>query len=262
MPTMTMALTRPISASLADCELTYLERQPIDLDRARVQHAQYEQALRDLGCRVQALPEAPALPDAVFVEDLAIVLDELAVMLRPGVASRRPELESVELGLRGYRPVVRIVPPGTIEGGDVLRLGHSIYVGQSGRTNADGVRQLQALVAPHGYRVEAVPVRGCLHLKSAVSELAADLLLVNPEWVDPAAFGDRRSVAVAPGEPQAANALWVGSGVIFPAAFPETRSTIERLGIAVRAVDVSEVQKAEGAVTCCSLIFSVPQAEG
>jgi dimethylargininase len=262
MPTITLALTRPISASLADCELTYLERQPIDLDRARDQHARYEQALRDVGCRVVALPAAPELPDAVFVEDAAIVLDELAVLTRPGVASRLPELESVETALKRYRRIVRITSPGTLEGGDVLVLGHSIYVGLSGRTNQDGIRQLQAAVAPHGYRVEAVPVRGCLHLKSAVTELAPDLLLVNPGWISPEAFGGRRFVAVAPDEPHAANALRVESGVIFPAAFPETRSAIERQGLAVHAVEVSELQKAEGAVTCCSLIFSVPDAEG
>ncbi len=193
------------------------------MNRARDQHAAYERALRDLGCQVIALPEAPDLADAVFVEDMAIVLDELAVMTMPGVASRRPELELVETALRRYRPVVRIAAPGTLEGGDVLRLGHTIYVGVSSRTNADGVRQLQDLVAPHGYRVESVPVRGCLHLKSAVTELAPDLVLVNPEWVDPGAFGDHRFVAVAPGEPHAANALRIGSSVIFPAAFPATR---------------------------------------
>jgi dimethylargininase len=262
MSTMSLALTRPISASMANCELTYLERQPIDLDRAREQHARYEQALRDLGCRVQSLPEEPELPDAVFVEDMAIVLDELAVLTRPGVASRRPELESVETALARYRPIERIASPGTLEGGDVLVLEHSIYVGLSGRTNQDGIRQLQAAVAPHGYRVEAVPVRGCLHLKSAVAELAPGLLLVNPDWIDASAFGGRRFVAVAPGEPHAANVLRVGSGVIFPAAFPETRLAIEQQGLAVRSVEVSEIQKAEGAVTCCSLIFSVPEAEG
>jgi len=260
MPTLTLALTRPISDRMADCELTYLERQPIDVSRARDQHAAYERALRDLGCQVIALPEAPDLADAVFVEDMAIVLEELAVMTMPGVASRRPELESVETALRRYRPVVRVAAPGTLEGGDVLRLGHTIYVGVSSRTNADGVRQLQDLVAPHGYRVESVPVQGCLHLKSAVTELAPDLVLVNPEWVEPGAFGDHRFVAVAPGEPHAANALRIGSGVIFPAAFPETQTRIEQRGIAVLAVDVSEIQKAEGAVTCCSLILSAPDA--
>jgi dimethylargininase len=260
MPTITLALTRPISASMADCELTFLERQPIDLVRARDQHAGYERALRDLGCQVIPLPEAPDLADSVFVEDMAIVLDELAVLTMPGVASRRPELESVETGLRRYRSVVRIAAPGTLEGGDVLRLGHSIYVGVSSRTNTEGVRQLQDLVAPHGYRVESVPVRGCLHLKSAVTELAPDLVLVNPEWVDPGAFGEYRAVAVVPGEPHAANALRIGSSVIFPTAFPKTRTMLEQRGIAVLGVDVSEIQKAEGAVTCCSLILTAPGA--
>ena len=259
---MILALTRPISASLAECELTYLLRQPIDLDLAREQHARYQQALRDLGCRVQSLPEAPELPDAVFVEDLAVVLDDLAILTRPGAASRRPELESVKTALQRHRLIMRIASPGTLEGGDVLRLGHSIYVGLSGRTNADGVRQLQSLVAPHGYRVEAVPVRGCLHLKSAVTELAPGLLLVNPEWVDPATFGGRRAVAAARDEPQAANALCIGSRVIFPAAFPGTLAVIERQGIAVRVVDVSEIQKAEGGVTCCCLLLSDPEAAG
>lgn len=258
---MILALTRPISASLAQCELTYLSRQPIDLDLARGQHARYQQALRDLGCRVQSLPEAPELPDAVFVEDLAVVLDDLAILTRPGAASRRPELESVETALQRHRSIMRIASPGTLEGGDVLRLGHSIYVGLSGRTNAEGVRQFQSLVAPHGCRVEAVPVRGCLHLKSAVTELAPGLLLVNPEWVDPAMFGGHRAVTVARDEPHAANALCIGSRVIFPAAFPGTLAVIEGQGIAVRVVDVSEIQKAEGGVTCCCLLLSVPEAE-
>jgi len=257
---MPIALTRPISLSLARCELTYQTRQPIDIDRARAQHLEYEQALRELGCRLVRLPEAPDLPDAVFVEDLALVLDEVAILTRPGVESRRPEGAAIEAELASHRTLERIEPPGTLEGGDILRLGRTIYVGRSGRSNAEGIRQLRDRAAPFGYRVDAVPMHGCLHLKSAVTDIAPDRLLVNPRWVDPAVFMGMGWTPVAEGEAHAANALRVGVKVIFPAGFPRTLEVLMREGVDVRPVDVSEVQKAEGAVTCCSLIFEAGTA--
>ena len=257
---MPIALTRPVSLSLAACELTYQTRQPIDIDRARAQHREYAQALREAGCSLVSLPEAAELPDAVFVEDLAVVLDEVAILTRPGVASRRPESASIEAALAPHRPLRRIETPGTLEGGDILRLGRTIYVGRSVRSNAEGIRQLRDRVAPFGYRVEAVSVHGCLHLKSAVTDIAPDRLLVNPRWVDAAAFGGMGWMCVDEGEAHAANALRVGTKVIYPAGFPRTLEMLVRAGVEVRPVDVSEIQKAEGAVTCCSLIFEARTA--
>lgn len=252
---MPIALTRPVSASLAQCELTYLARAPIEIERARRQHEAYEQALRRLGCQVVALPEAPDLPDAVFVEDLALVLDEVGILTRPGAESRRPEAPAVADALGSYRTLRRVEPPGTLEGGDILRLGRTIYVGRSGRSNDEGIRQLAALSAPFGYTVQAVALRGCLHLKSAVTDIAPDRLLLNPAWVAPESFEGWAWMAVAPGEDHAANALRIGDGVIYPASFPRTLEALGRRAGTVIPVDVSEIQKAEGAVTCCSLVF-------
>jgi dimethylargininase len=251
-----LAITRGVSASLADCQLSFVARTGIDLALARRQHAAYCDALAALGCEVHALPALDDLPDAVFVEDVALVLDEVAVMTRPGSPSRRPEVEPMAAVLGGFRQVARIVAPGTLDGGDILRIGRDVYVGQAARSNADALSQLAALLAPFGYRVHGVPTRGCLHLKSAATLVADDTLLVQPAWVDLDAFAGYRLVEVDPSEGHAANAVRVGDAVVYPACFPRTRERLERAGIAVSAVDVSELQKAEGAVTCCSLVFA------
>jgi dimethylargininase len=241
---------------MARCELTHLARSPIDVALAEHQHATYAHALATLGCRLLELPSEPDLPDSVFVEDTAVVLDEIAVLTRPGAASRQPEVDSVAAVLLLWRPCVRIESPGTLDGGDVLRVGRDLYVGQSGRSNAAGIAQLAAAVVPHGYRVVPVPVRGCLHLKSAVTLVAPDTLLVNDECVDRGHWPGLRFVAVAPGEPHAANALLVGDSVIHPASEVRTRERLEAAGVRVVPLDVSEVQKAEGGVTCCSVLFA------
>ena len=257
-----IAITRDVSASIGDCALSFVQRSPIDVDRAIAQHQGYRRALESLGCEVVALPAQDELPDAVFVEDVALVLDEVAVVTRPGAGSRRGEVESVAQALAGYRPLLRIAAPGTLDGGDVLRVGRDIFVGQSARSNADGIAQLRALLAGHGYRVHGVPTRGCLHLKSAVTQVADDALLVQPAWVDPAIFAGHRLVEVDPAEEHAANALRIGAGVVYPDCFPRTQRRLEAAGIAVTTVDVSELQKAEGAVTCCSLVFDAVPAAG
>ncbi|HYI00361.1 N(G),N(G)-dimethylarginine dimethylaminohydrolase, partial [Hyalangium sp.] len=196
-----------------------------------------------------------SMPDAVFIEDVAVVLDEVAVLTRPGAESRRAEVLSVAEVLARHRPLRTLEAPGTLDGGDVLRVGRTLYVGQSERTNAAGTVQLRGHVAGFGYEVRPVPIRGCLHLKSAVTQVADDTLLVQPAWVDPVAFAGFRVIEVDPGEEHAANALWVGGGVVYPACFPRTQQRLEDAGIAVTPVDVSELQKAEGAVTCCSLVL-------
>lgn len=252
-----LALTRAVSPSLADCQLTHVDRQPIDVARARDQHAAYCAALRDAGCHVIELPAEAASPDAVFVEDVAIVLDEVAVMTRPGSESRRGEVGSVAAALAPFRSLHRIDAPATIDGGDVLRLGRQLFVGLSGRSNAAGIEQLRSALQSFDYSVTGLPLQGCLHLKSAVTQVAPDTLLVQPAWIDPGLFPGWRIIPVDPAEEHAANALAIGSRVIYPDCFPRTRARLETVGIDILPVDVSELQKAEGAVTCCSLIFRV-----
>jgi dimethylargininase len=250
-----IALIRPVSAALAACELSFVARESIDLTRARAQHAAYAQALRDLGAEVLELPAEDAMPDAVFVEDVALVFDEVAVMTRPGAASRRAEGASVAPVLARWRALRQIEAPGTLDGGDVLRLGREVYVGLAARSNAEGIAQLRDLLAPFGYRVHAVRTRGCLHLKSAATALPDEGVLINADWLaEPEAFARYRRIAIDPAEPHAANCLRLGERVIHPACFPRTQERLRAAGVAVTPVDVSELQKAEGAVTCCSVI--------
>jgi dimethylargininase len=249
-----LALTRAVPPSIASCELTHLERAPIDPARAAAQHARYEKALESLGCTILRLPPQPDLPDSVFVEDAAVVLPGLAIIARPGADSRRGEVQSVAEALAAFRSIAFIEPPGTLDGGDVLRIGTRILVGLSERTSEEGVRQLSALATPLGYRVEAVAVSGCLHLKTAVTQVAAGAVLLNPAWIDPALFPDMQCIEVAPEEPHAANVLLIGDAVLFPAAYERTRQRLEEFGVRVHAVEADELAKAEGGLTCCSIL--------
>ena len=258
---MRVAITRKVSPEIGRCELSYLEREPIDVGLAERQHLAYEHCLEDLGCVVTSLPYDPTLPDSVFVEDTAIVLDELAVITRPGAASRRPETASVAAALTPWRPLFHLGTQGTLDGGDVLVVGRRIFVGRSLRSDEAGYGQLRVLLAPRGYTVVPVALRGCLHLKSAVTAVAADRLLVNPAWVDGSVFAGLGTVEVDPAEPRAANALRIGDSVVFPAAFERTRRRLEGAGIGVVTIDVSELARAEGAVSCCSLVFEAACGE-
>ena len=252
---MLTAITRAVSPAFVNCELSFIERQPIDLAIAEAQHRAYEKLLQNLGVQVISLPAEPALPDSMFVEDPALVLDELAVILPLGTASRRPEAASLAVALAPFRGLVHVTLPGTMEGGDILRIGRELYTGLSGRTSEEGVRQLRALVEPFDYEVIPVPVTGCLHLKSAVTYLGRNTLLANRAWFDPAPFVNFNWIEVAPEEPHAANALAVGDTVIFPASFPRTSPKIESAGFHVTPIDISELQKAESGLTCSSLLF-------
>ena len=252
---MLVAITRAVSPSIVSCELTHLARQPIDVDLAVEQHAAYEAALTELGCTLRQLEVEPDLPDSVFVEDMALVLDELAVVLRSGAPSRRLEAASVAQALEEYRELRTIQAPATLDGGDVLRVDRDLYIGVSGRSTLDGIRQVESIVAPFGYRVHPVEMTGCLHLKSAVTQVGDRLLLVNPDWVDGRFFEGMERIEVASDEPHAANALMLPEAVIYPAAHRETSRRLEQHGVRLKPVDVSELMKAEGAVTCCSLIF-------
>ena len=277
---MLLALTRSVPASITQCELTHLARAPIDRGRAVAEHAEYEAALERLGCRVQRLPDAPELPDSVFVEDTAVVFDEVAVIARPGAASRRPEVEAMVKALAPHRRLALIEPPGTLDGGDVLVTPGRVFIGVSGRTTAEGVRQFAAHVAPLGYDTIALPVTGCLHLKSAVTlaslpptggsygeraplgaveatRAGRPVLVINPAWADAQYFDGFDLIDIDPSEPAAANVLRIGEQVICAAEYPRTRARLESQGIATTTVPAGELAKAEGGVTCGSVLLTV-----
>jgi dimethylargininase len=254
---MLTAITRAVSRSILNCELTHLERIPIDLEAARRQHHAYEEALRTLGVDVHPLPEQPDLPDSVFVEDTAIILDECAVLTRPGADSRKPEVESIAQALAPFRTLFQVQAPGTVDGGDVLTVGKHIFVGLTTRSNQSAIDQMQAFLKPYGYTVTGVPVTGCLHLKSAVTQLAEKALLINPAWVEKSAFPGMDFLEVDPSEPSAANVLMVGEWLVYQPAYPKTLKRLEAAGFHPVLVDASELAKAEGALTCCSLLFDV-----
>jgi dimethylargininase len=252
-----IALMRGVPPTLDRCELTFRVWEPFDLDRALAQHAAYADLLRSLGLEVIELPADPALPDCCFVEDIAVVLDEVALLAMPGAPSRRGEIAAVEEALARFRPLERTPLPATLEGGDVLRVGRRLFVGRSPRTNEAGIARLAAVAEPLGYRVLPVTVTGCLHLKSAVTALDDERLLANPGWVDTDPFVGLGIVPVAPEEPGAANVLRVAGLVVAHPGYPRTLERIAELGYAVRCLDISEFQKAEASLTCKSLLFRV-----
>jgi dimethylargininase len=260
---MLTAITRAVSPTLSDCQLEHLDRQPIDVQRASAQHRAYEACLRELGVRVISLPAASQCPDGVFVEDPALVLDELAIVTRMGAEARRAESETLAEAVTRFRPVKRLIEPATLEGGDVMRIGRTLFVGRSRRTNAAGIEQLAGIVAPFGYRVVAVDVTGCLHLKSACCYLGGDRILANREWIDPKGLvcltqADFSIIDVPADEPRGANVLRIGDTVLIPAAFPQTAGVLSAAGFQPRLVDTSELLKAEAGVTCMSLLFDAP----
>jgi len=252
---MLIALTRGVSPTLGDCDLQELDREPIDVAKAIEQHRLYERCLEELGVRLIKLPADPRYPDGVFVEDPAVVLDEIAVLTRMGAESRRGEGESIAKGLAQYRPLQWIREPGTLEGGDVMRAGKTLYAGLSRRTNEEGIAQLREFIAPFGYQVIGVPVHGCLHLKSACCYLGDETILANRAWIDASFLAGFRIIDVPEDEPRGGNVLRVGETLILPEAFPKTRELLENSGFHVRTVDVSELAKAEGAVTCTCILF-------
>jgi dimethylargininase len=252
---MLTAITRGVSPAIVNCELTFVARAPIDLAKALEQHRAYEQVLEKFGAKVISLPAEPALPDCMFVEDPAMVLDELALIFPLGTESRRAEAASLAKALSQFRALKYVQPPGTAEGGDILRVGRNLFAGLSKRTNEEGIRQLRSIVGEYGYTVTAVPVSGCLHLKSAVTCLGRNTLLANRKWFDAFCMPGFEWIDVALEEPHAANALAFGDTVILPTSFPLTRARIEARGFKVLPLDISELQKAESGLTCSSLLF-------
>jgi dimethylargininase len=252
-----VALTRAVSPRLAECELTHLDRRPIDLARARAQHAAYRAALARLGCDVVLLPELPDAPDGVFVEDVAVVLDEVAILTRPGAASRRGEVASVEAALAEFRELERMAAPATLDGGDVMVVDRRVFVGATPRSNAAGHEGLRRIVGGHGYALDVVEVQGCLHLLSGATHAGRGAVVVDPRHVSPDAFTRRGLdvVLVDPGERAAANVLPIDGAVLCSASSPRTAERLAERGFEVEPVANDELAKAEGALTCCSIVF-------
>lgn len=241
-----------------ECIRTHAAHESIDLARARSQHEAYRQALARAGAEVRTLDANLPHPDAVFIEDNAIVLDEIAIITSMGAEARREEPRAIEAALAPLRRVVRIERPATIEGGDVVQVGKTLYVGRTGRTNDEGIAALRVLIAPHGYRVVPVDVRDCLHLKTACTALPDGALLVNPDWVPRFGGSDIATVHVAPGEPHAANVVSVEGHAIISSAHPRTAELVAEHARSVIPVDLSEFAKGDGCATCLSLLVVQP----
>jgi dimethylargininase len=252
---MLIALTHVVPEAIVRCELTYLDRVPIDYSLAVRQHRAYCEALKLCGAEVIELTENSEYPDGCFIEDTAVVVDELAVMARMGVESRGGEVAAIQRFLSQYREIRTIEAPGTLEGGDVMHAGSRIFAGLSPRTNAEAIAALGGMLRPRGYQVSGIAIRDCLHLKSACTFLGGDTLLVNPDWVDPKEFDGFRIIEIDPREPWAANSLRLGDSVLLGSEFPATAERIEKAGFRVITVEVSEFLKAEAGLTCSSLIF-------
>ena len=255
---MPLAFTRAVSPTFADCELTHLDRQPIDYDRAAAQHLAYERALARAGFTVERLPDLPDHADGVFVEDTAILLGNHAVITRPGAYSRRPEVDSTAAGLANRFTLHRLAR-GQLDGGDVLRIGERIYVGQSLRTDCAGIVNLAGIAGRLGFEVIEVPHEKCLHLKTGATYAGRDrqgreVVLINPDWIDPSVFEDVFLVPSHPKEAFGANVLRAGERLIYPAAYPRTAERLRSLGFDVDEVDIGELEKAEAGLTCMSLI--------
>lgn len=252
---MTKAIVHTVSPRISNCELTYIERVPVDFAVACQQHQSYCQLLESLGIEVTVLSGNEHFPDAVFIEDTALVFEELAVITRPGADSRRGETTLIEAELSKHRSIAKIMSPATLDGGDVIQVGSTVFVGQTARTNSAGITALQTVLAPFDYEVIPVKVDGCLHLKSAACDISPRSLLVNPKWVDLSPFSDFNVITIDENEPWAANAIHANGTVCLHAGFDRTIGLLRELEFRVAAVNVSEFQKAEGGLSCLSLRF-------
>ncbi|WP_263832121.1 dimethylarginine dimethylaminohydrolase family protein [Sulfurospirillum oryzae] len=252
---MLMAITHLPSPNLQNCELTFLESEAIDIEKANVQHQNYRSMLERCGAKVITLDENIALPDSVFVEDPIIVFDEVAVLTSMGVESRRAESASMGKVFSQYRKIERITLPAKIEGGDVLKVGKKIFVGESSRTNQEGIQALEAIIKPLGYEVIAVKVFGCLHLKTGVTALDNQTIFINSNWVDVEAFKGFSKIEALSDEPFGVNVLKIGNILCMNEAFPKSIALVKSLGYRVETVNISEFVKAEAGLTCMSVLF-------
>lgn len=249
------AITRLPGENFAN-GLTTSDLGPPDYALILRQHYQYVEALRSLGLQVTVLPPLLAFPDSYFVEDPAVVTDKVAIITRPGAISRRGEETSLAVILQQYRPLERLHAPGTLDGGDVLMAGKHFFIGISERTNSAGAEQLGRVLKYYGYTWETVPVGAGLHLKSSVNWLGGKRLILTQSMADYPGFADYKKLVVDPEEAYAANTLWVNDCLLVPRGFPRTLEVLEQLGMPLIDLDVSEVRKMDGGLTCMSLRFA------
>lgn len=235
--------------------MTFVRRSSIDLHRAKKQHRSYAHALEEVGAEVKILTLNEEMSDGVFIEDTAVVLDELAIVASMGTPSRRKEVPAVAAEIRKYRETIEIPLPATLEGGDVLRVGRIIYIGETVRTNSDAISWITETLKPLSYKVVPVKVSGCLHLKTAITALDEKTFLANPEWIDLSSFEGNRVIEVPENESFGGNVLVVNGTVLINAAYPRTIQRVASLGFRIKAIDISEFVKAEAGLTCMSLIF-------
>jgi len=248
----TIALVRAPSSRLAEGIVTHIDRAPVDVGLAERQWATYVDALRGVGWQIREVPVLESAPDCVFIEDTVVMFHDLAVITRPGDDRRKPEVTAVEPIVRelGCR-VERIIAPGTLDGGDVLKVGDTIYVGLGGRTNQAGIDQFAALLTPLGARVIQVPVTNVLHLKSAVTALPDGTVIGwDPAVDDPTLFPKYLSM---PEESGAHVVVIDDQRVLMAADAPQSAALLRSRGYEVICVDISEYEKLEGCVTCLSV---------
>lgn len=249
------AIVRGISATFRDAIVQHAAAAPIDVARARSQHAQYVAALRGAGLLVTELPPLDAHPDACFVEDCALVAGDTALITRSGAPTRVGEAESIARALAATHRVARTSSPATIDGGDCLRVGKTWFIGRSTRTNAEGAERVREVFGPLGYAVVEVPVRGFLHLKCVASPIDEGTAMVAEGSVDLGLFRGVETVTVPRAEAYAANAVVVNGTAIIAAGYPSTRAALERRGLGIVELALSEIAKADGSLTCMSILL-------
>ncbi len=245
---------RELGSDFRRCESTDCSHRPIKVERASKQHAAYVETLREFDCRVELLRAIADQPDGVLIEESAVLLPEVAIIMRPRVLGRSRAIESVATHVAQYRPVQRI-RGGHLNGGDALRVGSTIYVARSHTTDIEGIAAFTEIVDQFGYEVRQVEIRDCRHLKTACTFVPPDFLIVNSEWVDLNAFSEFQIIKVHPKEPFAANTLTLSGTTLVGAAFPKSEKKLQAAGIATRKIDVSELQKMEAGLTSFSLLL-------
>ncbi|MFH0760851.1 MAG: arginine deiminase family protein [Bacteroidota bacterium] len=249
------AIVRDVPNSFQKCVTTFHNKRKINVALAKQQHQQYCETLSSLGLKLIRIEADDTLPDCCFTEDTVIVFDVFAVITIPGAPSRIPETIEIEKTLSRLKTIVHITKPGTIEGGDVLRIGKKIFIGNSGRTNEEGIRQVASVIKHKGYQVIPVKIRNALHLKSVCTYLGNGCIILAEGYLDEKIFSEYDKIIVPKGEEYCANCLVVNGSVLIPKGFPKTKKIIENNGFPIIEIEMSEIEKAEGALTCLSVIF-------
>lgn len=249
------AIVRNIPNSFQQCITGFSGKFPIDVTLAQQQHEHYCHTLVDLGLKLVRIEADDYLPDCCFTEDTAIVTDGLGIISFPGTESRHAEIIEMEKALTTYKKIQHIAAPATIEGGDVLKIGKKLFIGHSARTNEEGIKQVAGLVNELGYEVIPVKIHNTLHLKTVCTYLGNNCIIYADGHFDENIFSEYDKIIVPVTESYCANTLAVNGKVLIPKGFPLTRSLIGNKGYSIIELDMSEIEKADGALTCLSVIF-------